>query len=172
MTFENTNMDTTTEDVVVPPSSHDLFERMLEEQLRLENAKNPHLQQQADDPMGDTSAKSEGNLISSSNWKERCEAYDQLITTLSTTSSDNDFIENGKYLSQCATEKNHAALEKGLQVVLCFVTHYKQASKTAVEIVPLVIKAYPSTKQSVVKLVNDILLMYTEIDCGVTVLVS
>lgn len=146
-------------------SSHELFERKLEEELRKQGIESSN---QTEDEHSSACT----NPIESKNWKDRSDAYDNLIKLFSSTASDDCFFDNEKYLTQCITEKNTAALEKGLQVILSFISTFKYASRTAEELIPKAIKLYSSIKPSTSKLVNDVLLMYIEIDAGKVVIVS
>jgi hypothetical protein len=146
-------------------SSHELFERKLEEELRKQGIEDSN---QMEDEQSSTCT----NPIESRNWKDRSDAYDNLIKLFSSATSDDCFIDNERYLIQCIAEKNTAALEKGLQVILSFISSFKYASRTAEELIPKAIKLYSSIKPSTSKLVNDILLMYIEIDAGKVVIVS
>jgi len=104
-------------------SSTLMFEKMIEEQLKRENAK-------LQDQMGIDSSSANGALsqrLFDKNWKTRKEAYDELAGLFSANCDDRTYDEYTSSMGKIVQDKNAIALEAALPAVFNFVSHFKHA---------------------------------------------
>lgn len=107
------------------------------------------------------------------NWKARVSAYEQLVKTFQTTTSDVDpafkpYLSNPDLLKSMVTDANAVAQEKGVECVVSFVKFSGEtAARTREAILPAVVdKCLGSTRAGTKSNAVELVLQYVEVENG------
>ncbi|KAH9934783.1 armadillo-type protein [Fomitopsis serialis] len=107
------------------------------------------------------------------NWKARVSAYEALVKTFHTTSSDDDpafkpYLNNPELLKKAVTDANAVAQEKGVECVVAFVKFAgENAARTREVVVPaLVDKCLGSARAGTKAQAAELVLQYVEVENG------
>ncbi|TFY63988.1 hypothetical protein EVJ58_g2914 [Rhodofomes roseus] len=107
------------------------------------------------------------------NWKARVSAYEALVKTFTTTSSDDDpafkpYLNNPELLKKAVTDANAVAQEKGVECVVAFVKFAgENAARTREVVVPaLVDKCFGSARAGTKAQATELALQYVEVENG------
>ncbi|KZT68984.1 microtubule associated protein [Daedalea quercina L-15889] len=107
------------------------------------------------------------------NWKARVNAYEALVKTFQTTSSDDDpafkpYLNNPELLKKAVTDANAVAQEKGVECVVTFVKFAgENAARTREVVVPaLVDKCFGSARAGTKAQATELALQYVEVENG------
>lgn len=123
----------------------------------------------------DFSALPISERLAHKNWKARVNAYESLIKSFQTSSSDTDpvfrpYISNPDLLKKIATDTNAVAQEKGVECIVSLVKFAGEtAAKTREAVVPaLVDKCFGSTRAGTKNQAIELVLQYVEVENGGT----